>query len=349
YSYSEADNIRRAMSKKKHDIIENEKSNFIKRVVLKGYTESIAIELYELIIKFSSYGFNKSHSVVYSLVAFQMAYLKAHYKEYFMKNLLNMNKGSEKLKEYIDESKLLKIEFDKISINLSTNEFYINNNNLVLPFTIIKNISSIICDEILVERTKEKFKSFYDFMIRCYSKNINKRIVISLVECGVFDEFNLNKKETVNNINEILNYVTLCKDLNIVLDSYPVLEKFDDYSDKENVDNEINNYGFYLSHHPVTKYDRSNSISLEIYKKYFDKVITTILFVESIKTIKTKNNEKMSFIKLSDEFETTEGVIFSSSLKKIGDIEKNNVYKINAKVERRNNTFQLIIYNMIKL
>lgn len=349
YSYSEADNIRRAMSKKKHDVIENEKNKFISGVVGKGYPENVALELYELIIKFSSYGFNKSHSVVYSLVAFQMAYLKAHHPEYFMKNLLNMNKGSEKLKEYIDESKLLGIEFFKIDINVSTSEFYIDNNKLVLPFTIIKNISSVICEDIIIERNKEKFKSFYDFMIRCYGKNINKRIVISLIECGVFDSFDLNKKETINNINEILNYVTLCKDLNMVLETYPVLEKFDDFTDKENTDNEINNYGFYLSHHPVTKYDRSNSISLEIYKKYFDKTITTTLFLESIKTIKTKNNDKMSFVKLSDEFDSVEGVIFSDSLRKIGDIEKNNVYKINAKVERRNNTFQLIVYNMIKL
>ena len=91
------------------------------------------------------------------------------------------------------------------------------------------------------------------------------------------------------------------------------------------------------------------SITLNNYKKYFDKTITTILFVENIKTIKTKNNEKMSFITLSDEYNKVEGILFSDAYKKIGEVEKNNVYKINAKVERRNNEYQLIIYNMIQL
>ena len=135
----------------------------------------------------------------------------------------------------------------------------------------------------------------------------------------------------------------------MTLENPPEFEAIDDYDEKEMVLNEINNYGFYLSFHPVTKYDRSSSISLEVYKKYFDKTITTTLFVESVKTIRTKNNDKMSFLKLSDEYDFTEGVIFSESYKKLGEIEKNNVYRINAKVERRNNIYQLIIYNMIKL
>lgn len=349
YSYSEADLIRRAMSKKKASIIENEKEKFTKGVISKGYTKEIAEELYNLIIKFSSYGFNKSHSVVYSLVAFRMAYLKINYTKYFMKNLLNMNKNSEKLKEYIDETKLLKIDFLPISINNSTYEFTIENNHLRLPFSMIKTIALQVSEEITTERNKGKFKDFYDFMIRCYGKSVNKRVIVSLIECGAFDEFNLNKKQTIENLDEILNYVTLCKDLNLVLDTPPILEEVSDFNDKESIDNEIKNYGFYLSHHPVTKFDRTNTITLEKYKNYFDKTITTILFLESIKTIKTKNNEKMCFVKLSDEFEIIEGIIFPDSLRKLGEIDKNNVYKINAKVEKRNNTYQLIVYNMINL
>ncbi len=349
YTYSEADVIRRAMSKKKYDIIENEKEKFCNGVIKHGYDKSVALELYNLIIKFSNYGFNKSHSVVYSLVAYQMAYLKTHYTLYFMKNLLNMNKQAEKIKEYIDEARILGIEFDSISINNSSYEFRINNKKLVLPFSIIKSIAINVCEEIEKERIKSKFISFYDFMIRCYGKSINKKVIISLIECGAFDEFNLNKKQTILNIDEILNYINLCKDLNITLENPPVLNDIEDFNDKESIDNEIKNYGFYLSHHPVTKYDRSNSITLENFKNYFDKTITSILFVESIKTIKTKNNDKMSFLKLSDEYSVVEGILFSEQYKKLSNIEKNNVYKINAKVEKRNSTYQLIIYNMILL
>ena len=186
-------------------------------------------------------------------------------------------------------------------------------------------------------------------MIRCYGRSVNKKVVVALIECGAFDEFKINRKQIINNMDEVINYVTLCKDLSITLDNPPTLEEIEDFNDKELVQNEIKNYGFYLSFHPVTKYDRSNSITLEHFKDYFDKTITTILYVESVKTIKNKNNEKMSFVRLSDEFNVIEGVIFSNEYKRLGEIEKNNIYKINAKVEKRNNTYQLIIYNMVLL
>ena len=349
YSYAEADIIRRAMSKKKESVILENKDKFINGVINRGYTKEIGEELYNLIIKFSSYGFNKSHSVVYSVLAFQMAYLKINYPLFFMRNLLNMNKSSEKIKEYIDESKLLGIEFSKIDINNSCEEFIIKDNKLVLPFSLIKSIAGVVSIEIETERKKGLFKSFYDFMIRCYSKNINKRVIISLIEIGAFDSFNINKKQFINNIDEVINYVTLCKDLNMVVENEPVLDNINDYTSKEIIDFEINNFGFYLSFHPITGYDRSNSINLNNYKNYFNKTITTILYVESIKTIKTKNNDKMSFIKLSDEYGMVEGVVFPETYKKIDEIKKNTIYKINGKVEKRNDNYQIIIYNMIKL
>ena len=349
YSYAEADVIRRAMSKKKYDVIEKEKERFFNGVINHGYTKEIASELYDLIIKFSEYGFNKSHSVVYSLVAFQMAYLKINYTLYFMRNLLNMNKSSEKLKEYLDESKLLHIEFENIDINKSCYEFIVDNNKLVLPFSIIRSIAKAVSEEIEEERKNGLFKDFYNFMIRCYGKSINKKVVIALIECGAFDKFNINKKQIVNNIDEVLNYVALCKDLNMTLDNPPVFDEINDFNDKESIDNEIKNYGFYISFHPVTKYDRSSAITLKDFKKYFDKTITTILYVESIKTIRTKNNDKMSFLRLSDEYGSVEGIIFGSQYKNIGEVLRNNVYKINCKVEKRNNEYQLIIYNMSML
>ena len=347
YTYAEADIIRRAMSKKKADVIENEKTKFFEGVKKHGYSESVAKELYDLIIKFSSYGFNKSHSVVYSLVAFQMAYLKINYTLFFMKNLLNMTSQSDKVKEYIDESKILGIEFDKIDINTSSYNFEIKGKKLVLPFRIIKSISLAVCEEITSEREKGKFKSFYDFMIRVYGKSVNRKVVTSLIECGAFDEFNVNKKQLVENMDEILNYVSLCKDLNATLDTKPVFENIKDYSEKELIDAEINNYGFYLSYHPVTKVDRTNLVTLKNYKDYFDKTITIVLFLENIKNIRTKNGDNMSFVTLSDEYSKVEGVIFPKNLNNIEVLEKNNIYKINARVEKRDNTYQLVIFNMI--
>ena len=117
YSFAEADNIRRAMSKKKHDVMEREREIFIERSVKNGYTKEKANEVYDLIIKFADYGFNKAHSVSYALIGYQMAYLKANYPVYFIANLLNMSIGSDvKTKEYIDEARILGIDFEKISL-----------------------------------------------------------------------------------------------------------------------------------------------------------------------------------------------------------------------------------------
>ena len=349
YTYAEADNIRRAMSKKKVDIIENNRDKFTNAVINKGYDSKIANDLFDKIVRFAGYGFNKSHSVAYCHLSYKLAYLKANYTSYFMKNLLNNSKNSSSIKEYIDEAKYLGINFEPININTSCYDFISNKGNLILPFSLIKSISSNVCNVITSERDKGLFKDFYDFMIRCYGQVVNKKVVIALIECGVFDIFKINKKQLVTNIDEVINYVALCKDLSLVIEEKPVFENIDDYSDKEIIDNEINNYGYYLSHHPVTKYDRSKMIKIDNFKNYFNKVISIVLYVENVKTIKTKNNEKMSFLTLSDEYGSVEGIIFPNDYKKIGELEKNNSYIFNSRVEVRNNTYQLIILGINKL
>ncbi len=346
YTYAEADNIRRAMSKKKLDVIESNREKFTTSVINKGYSSKIANDLFNKIVRFAGYGFNKSHSVAYCNLSYKLAYLKANYPIYFMKNLLNNSKNSSSIKEYIDEAKYLGINFEKLNINLSSYNFVQNDNKLVLPFSLIKSISSNVCSVIIDEREKGLFKDFYDFMIRCYGKVVNKKVVVSLIECGVFDIFNLNKKQYVQNIDEVINYVMLCNELSLVIEEKPAFEQIDDYNDKEMMDNEINNFGYYLSHHPVTKYDRTNMVKIDSFKKYFDKVISMVLFVENVKTIKTKTGSKMSFVSLSDEYGTLEGIVFPEKYKEIGELEKNNIYIFTGKIERKDSDYQLIIYNI---
>lgn len=349
FSYSEADVIRRAMSKKNENIILQNKDKFINGVVSHGHSNEIAEKLYDLIIKFSSYGFNKSHSVVYAMVAYQMAYLKANYSAYYFKCLLNMNKGNSGLKELIEEAKILGIKFKNVDINISTNEFEVYNDSIIFPFSILTNITSFIGDLIIEERKKGKFTDFYDFLIRCIDRYINKSVIFTLILSGAFDCFNINKKTVIQNFDIILNYISLCKNLNIMLDDKPVLEVVDDYSDDEVIENELSIYGFYLSFHPVTHIDRSNFVKLNEFTKYFDKVISLVLYTESVRTIKTKKSEKMAFLKLSDEYNTVDGIIFPNNFKSFSEIKKNCIYKIKAKVERRGNAYQLIVYDMIGL
>ena len=133
------------------------------------------------------------------------------------------------------------------------------------------------------------------------------------------------------------------------MDNPPMLQEIEDFNDIETIDNEINNYGFYLSKHPVTKYIREGYIKLNELSKYYNKIISLILFLEDTKMIKTKNNDNMCFLKFSDDYGTIEAVMFSDALLKITNLDKNKVYKVNAKVEKREESYQLIVYGMFQI
>ena len=169
YSYSEADNIRRAMSKKKESVILAEKERFITRVVKRGISKDKALLLFEDILKFSNYGFNKSHSVAYAFICFWMGYLKSHFTSYFMADLLNIQIGSEvKTKEYIDEAKTLKLNLIKPNINKSTNMYLVEKNSILLPLTIIKSVGKEAITAILEERENGIFSDYFDFVRRVF-------------------------------------------------------------------------------------------------------------------------------------------------------------------------------------
>ena len=130
--------------------------------------------------------------------------------------------------------------------------------------------------------------------------------------------------------------------------SKPLLEEYIDYSDSECIDFEIENYGFYLSNHPVTKIDREGLVDISNIKNYFNKTVTTVLLVDNIKNIVTKDNEKMAFIKLSDEYGNIEGVCFPKVYNRL-NIEKGKIYKFIVNVEKRHDEYQLVINNAIEI
>ena len=202
YSYGEADILRRAMSKKKESIILNEKPKFIKGSLNNGYDKRTATEVYDLILKFANYGFNKSHSVAYALVGYQMMYLKVIYPKIFYSSLLNINIGSvTKTKEYIDEAKSLNIKIVKPDINTSSYDYYINN-DIIMPLRVIKNIGDVVSLEIYEERKKTPYQDFFDFVSRIYNKNINTKTIETLIYAGALDSFNQTRNTLINNIKQ---------------------------------------------------------------------------------------------------------------------------------------------------
>ncbi len=352
YSLGEADILRKAISKKKEELLKGEREKFVSRSIQNGYTKELSEKVYDLILKFASYGFNKAHSVAYAMIAYRMAYLKAHYPNYFLKALLSMVIGSEiKTKEYVYECKLNHIEILKPDINLSEKDYTLTEFGIRYPLTNIKNIGNASVNAILEEREKGKFKDIYDFIKRCYAKNINKKIFESLILSGCFTSFGYNKHTLIHNLDVLLNYGDLTKDLHEDFFEKPEIEIVSEYSRKELMEQEKEYFGFFLSTHPVgeAKAKYPNTISLENLAHYFDKVIPTIVLVDRVKEVTTKKNEKMCFISGSDELNTVDVVLFPREYEKYQDIEVGDVLLITAKVEKRFDKFQLVVSEIKKL
>ena len=350
YTFAEADILRRAMSKKKTSILLKEKDKFIKGAIKRGYDEKLATKIYELIYKFADYGFNKSHSVAYAMIAYKMAYLKAHYPKIFMKNLLSLAINSErKTKEYIYECKKYNIKIKNPDINLSTNNYEIINDEIIYPFTNIKNIGVNAANAIIKEREKGKFKDIFDFVSRCYKGAVTSKTLESLILSGAFDSFNINRKTLIDNLEILTNYGEIGSYLDDEIFK-PELENNKEYSKQEIMKNELDVFGFYLSNHPIEEYKKDNKyIDLKNIAYYFDKQIETILYVDKIRVIDTKSNEKMMFITGSDEISKLDVVVFPKLYKNIKNIQEGNIIKLRGKVEKRYDEYQIIANNIIKL
>jgi DNA-directed DNA polymerase III (polc) len=345
YSYGEADLLRRAMSKKKEDILINEREKFVKKAVEKGYEKEIAEKVYNLILKFASYGFNKAHSVAYSMISYELAYLKAHYPAIFMKNLLNSVIGNEKkTNEYIYESKILGIEFLKPSISISTNEYTAEGKKLLVPLTAIKGIGANVVSFIKEEREKGSFKNIFEFFGRCYSKNVNKAMIENLIHAGALKQFGINQKTLIDNLDILINYAEIAKDLSYEFALKPELKTTYEFTKKEISKKELELFGFYLSDHPITEYNikYKDRINIKDIPSYFDKNVKLIVYVKRINEISTKKGEKMCFITGTDEVHVADLVLFPKVYEKYKFGEGSIIY-LNGKVEKRFDKYQIIV------
>ncbi|MBE6149997.1 MAG: DNA polymerase III subunit alpha [Firmicutes bacterium] len=344
YSLAEADLLRKAMSKKKEDILIKEKDKFVNKSVLNGYTKEVALEVYELILKFASYGFNKAHSVSYAMIAYKMAYLKAHYYPIFMKHLLSMVIGSDiKTNEYINACKG-KINIVKPDINLSDIDYKVVDNDIIYPLTNIKNVGYASSLAIITERKKGKFKDIFDFFSRCYGKSVNSKVIENLIKAGCFSSF-YNQKTIDNNLEALINYSELGSLLEDSLK--PSIINLEEYDEQELLNREYEVFRMYLSSHPSMKYKKEyNCIDLCNVEKNFDKNVKCVILVDRVSKVTTKNNDIMLFITGSDETSFQEFVIFPKNYR---EIHTKELYFIDGKVEKRYDKYQIIVNNLRRI
>lgn len=342
YSYADADLLRRAMSKKNEEVILKERPRFISQSISRGYSEEVANEIFDLILKFANYGFNRSHSVAYAIIAYKMAFLKKYFYKYFMTCLLsNSISNPVKTKVYVAEVRRNNVNILLPDVNKSSSKYITESTGIRCPLTIIKNVGVIVINEIIREREKGDFEDFISFTRRLYQSSINKKVLTSLILAGCFDSFDYNKRTLIENLDNVINYAELSKNAGLINVEKPLIDVYEEYNSDELVKIELETFGFYLSYHPVSKYNnKNNSLSIP---KLFDHNINIVLLIEYVKEITTKKNDVMAFVRANDEYGTVDLILFPTVYKKYNNINVGDIIDVYGKVERRNDKYQIVV------
>ena len=350
YSLGRADIVRRAISKKKMKVMEEERQNFIYGnekegvcgAIANGVDEKSANEIYDLIIDFADYAFNKSHSVAYSVVAYRTAWLKYYYpREFMAAQISTYTNDIKQVSLYIEEIKRLGIEILPPNINYSFKNFTVEDKKIRFGLKAVKNVGDNLIDVIVRGREKGKYKSLKDFVdrINAIDKSaLNKRAVESLIRCGAMDDFEGNRAQYLaiyesvlsssssTAKNNVLGQFSLFENTNVSED-LPILR---DFKQKDKLDMEKEVIGMYISGHPLDPYreiiEKSTNINTnQIFEKYRENLLKYSKvkvggILKSKKTMITKNNKMMAFAALEDLFGTIELVIFPNVFSEYKDL-----------------------------
>lgn len=340
YTLGRADILRRAVSKKKKEVLEQERINFVESSVNRGYSSDTANMIYDYIVKFADYGFNKAHSVAYAKIAYLTAYLKCHYFAYYMSTLMTSFMGSSsEMLEYTKEATKKNVEVLNPNIKLSTDEFEVIKGKIYFPLSIIKGLGEIKTKQCIEERTKAQFKGYEDFVER--TKDF---LAISLLEniiySGALDDFGLTKKAMIENLKSIIdrsNYGFI-KDM-IKTDytdeefSYGILQE----KELEVIGINIK-YNFYQQF--ASFYSKYNLVKIANLSE--NKEARTIGTVKRVRETKTKNNETMAFVEITDDTSNIEIVLFPMIYQQIGKLQNGMILMISGKAQKRM-TLQIIV------
>ena len=349
YTLGEADVLRRAVSKKKKDVLEEEEVKFVSKAIERGYTPEIANQLYALILKFANYGFNRSHAVAYSMIAYQMAYLKAHYPAYFMSVALSNVIGSERhTADYIKEAKQLGLTILPPSVNKSGLTYQIEEQSIRFSLLSIKHIGLNLARQLIEERQNERFKSVYDFVIRT-KRFMNQRAYEGLIDVGALDEFGYNRATLHHNLEAILDFSKY--DGGLFETDFEIQAMTKELSQIERMKREKELLGFYLNSHPIHLmskpakengwYCPSDIVHLTLSQATF------VGFVEKFREIRDRKGNLMGFMEITDEHMSLSVTIFSDVYKSEYRSLLGKVIAVNGRISIRNNEKNLNLSKII--
>jgi DNA polymerase-3 subunit alpha len=340
YSMSEADTLRKVMSKKKAAEMDKEKPKFLEGAKKHKINENKAKTIWEQMETFAEYGFNKSHSTSYAIIAYQTAYLKAHYPAAFMAALLTSEKDNrDKIIKYMSACKELGINILPPDLNESQRDFTISGENIRFGMAAIKNVGIAAVDSIISVRKEGKFTSFMDFLSRVDLRKVNKRVIESLIKCGAFDSLSYKRRQLMEHYEEAMdeaqrnqkekqsNQSSFFDQFNSGgssedngLKSYQIPDDVPEWDHKKLLSIEREALGFYITGHPLLRFaDRlkfvTNADSGNLNTKNDKDTVTVAGVVSGISEKTTKRKDIMCYVTLED-LQGSINIIFFAELYK---------------------------------
>lgn len=371
YSLGEADILRRAMGKKSVETMKKEHTKFIKESVKHGYTDTLAEKVWSFIERFAGYGFNKAHATSYAMIAYQTAYMKAHYPVEYMTALMSAESGKEdKMSLSLEECRSMKINVLPPDINHSQADFILEPDATSLSqtairfgFTAIKNVGTAAIDNILLERTAGgEFKSFTDFIKRVDNQKVNKKVLESLIKVGAFDAFGkravildeidrvrlkVGKTDKEKNSNQGGLFDSLITPEISLVDDWKSTKS--EFSSQQLLEMERELLGIYLREHPSVKLLKKArndwTVPLSDLDEHKGLKISVAAIIKSARTVVTKTKQQeMAFLALTDESGEVEAVVFPKTYAECKAILiPNSVVIVKGKVEEREDRLSLIV------
>ncbi len=360
YSLGRADLVRRAMGKKKLDVMAKERENFIHGqvdengnivipgCVRNGIDEQSANRIFDEMAEFAKYAFNKSHAAAYAVVSYRTAYLKTYYPVEFMAATLNSFLGNlDKIPEYIAECRRMNIDILKPSINQSFTKFTVNKDTIRFGLGSVKNVGTAVIETIVKERQKNgEYKSFTDFCERIQGEAVNKKCIESLIKSGAFDELGETRHTLLESYEGVLDTISgeskksiqgqvtmfdIANEEETEKHKYNLVKK-DEYDEKTMLDMEKEMLGIYLSGHPLEKIKDAikantniDTLQLLNMKEENDlskdgKIVKYAGIITAVKKKYTKNNTIMAFLTVEDLYGSTEIIVFDSCYNRSSNI-----------------------------
>jgi DNA polymerase-3 subunit alpha len=369
YSMAEADDLRKAMGKKIPKIMAMHRERFMQGAAKNNIPSEKAGKIFGLMEKFGGYGFNKSHSAAYALIAYQTAYLKAHFPVEFMASLLTSEMHStDGVVKYIGECRSHGIEVLPPDINESDKVFAVSGSKIRFGLAAVKNVGEGAIESIIEARSNGNFSSLFEFCEQVDLKKVNKRVIESLVKCGAFDATGNYRSQMLAALEDCIDYgqrvqkertdpqmglfnlTEAQKSVNL-----PSMPEMKEWEEKELLALEKESLGFYITGHPLNRYEDllgkfTNTNSVALRERNDGETVTLGGMVRNIKTIKTKKGDLMAFVTLEDLQGAVEITIFSSLYANVYDLLTNdNTVLVRGLLQKDENSVKLLADSVIAI